>query len=390
MKILFWMFIGFDRNTTSEHLLSAMIRRLCEDGHSVHILQKDTGGPFPQIPQSLNGRSVTSDAISFQQADKGNLAARYFKDLQYIRACKSKITPEYDAVFIQSNNVAGFAVKMIRRILPHAVITYNVQDIFPDNAMYSGKLTSANPAFRILKAVQRYAYRNVDHLITISEDMKETLIRDGAEDAVTDVIYNWSYQDAPYEKLDLSPVRFMFSEGLFHVVYAGNIGVMQGVNLLVNTACLMKDDPDVRFHIIGDGVYCERLKTAARENELTNIDFWPMQTPDKAPLIYQAASVNVIPLVKNIYKTALPSKTATCLACGKPIVFAIGKDSQFASKVSIETGCPVIEPDQPEDLCKVIRQLKETPGQIHTEDCFKKHFQITANSRRYAELITKR
>ena len=121
MKVLFWMFIGFDQHATSEHLLSAVIERLCEAGHSVHILQKSTGGKLPSIPEKLAKYHVTTNVIPFKAAAKGNYIARYLTELKYIKACKKYITSNYDAVFIQSNNVAGFAVRAIRQKLPKAM-----------------------------------------------------------------------------------------------------------------------------------------------------------------------------------------------------------------------------------------------------------------------------
>ena len=42
MRVLFWLSIGLDRRTPSEHLLTAMIEALYKRGHTVHILHKDT------------------------------------------------------------------------------------------------------------------------------------------------------------------------------------------------------------------------------------------------------------------------------------------------------------------------------------------------------------
>ena len=107
MRVLFWMFIGFDQHATSEHLLSAVIERLCEAGHSVHVIQKYTGGSLPAIPNKLRVCGVTTDVIPFQSADKGNFVARYLTELKYISACKQYFSSDFDAVFIQSTTVAG-------------------------------------------------------------------------------------------------------------------------------------------------------------------------------------------------------------------------------------------------------------------------------------------
>lgn len=389
MKVLFWMFIGFDQHATSEHLLSAVIEQLCIQGHTVHIIQKDTGGSLPPIPEKLSKFQVTTDVIPYRAANKSNFIARYLTELKYISACKKYIAGDYDAVFIQSTNVAGFAVHAVRKKLPNANITYNVQDIFPYNAAYSGSIKANGVVFRVLAAVQRYGYRHSDHIITISEDMKDTLVEDGMPSDKIEVIYNWSYQDEPYGNLDLAPVSHMFSADYFNVVYAGNIGVMQNVDILIEAARLMKNDSAVWFHIIGNGVYKNKLEAKAQEYGITNISFWPMQPPELAPLIYSAADVNVIPLVKNVYKTALPSKTATCLACQKPIIFAIGKESKFGKKVATGGQCVVVGADEPEELVSAFMKLQKQNKCQTTGSFFLKYCQITKNSMRFAKIITR-
>ena len=389
MKVLFWMFIGFDQHATSEHLLSAVIEQLCEAGHSVHILQKNTGGSLPSIPEKLSKYDVTTDVIPYQAADKGNFIARYLTELKYINACKNYITSDYDAVFIQSTTVAGFAVRAIRKKLPKAVVTFNVQDIFPYNLAITGGLKKNSLVFKILAAEQRYGYKHSDHVITISEDMKDTLVVDGVAADKVEVIYNWSYQDEPYKNVDLTPVTHMFKPEFFNVVYAGNIGVMQNVDILIEASKLMKEDKSVWFHIIGNGVYKEKLEARAKDYGITNTSFWPMQPPELAPAIYSAAGVNVIPLVKDVYRTALPSKTATCLACQKPIIFAIGQESKFGQKAMNEAGCPDVEADKAEELVEVIKRVQNGERRNTAGEFFLKYCKMTDNSRKYAETITR-
>ena len=389
MKVLFWMFIGFDQHATSEHLLSTVIEQLCEAGHSVHILQKNTGGSLPSIPEKLSKYDVTTDVIPYQAADKENFIARYLTELKYINACKNYITSDYDAVFIQPTTVAGFAVKAIRQKLPKAIVTFNVQDIFPYNLAITGGLKKNSLVFKILAAEQRYGYKHSDHVITISEDMKDTLVVDGVAADKVEVIYNWSYQDELYENVDLSPVAHMFKSEFFNVIYAGNIGVMQNVDILIEVAKLMKEDKSVWFHIIGNGVYKEKLEARAKDYGITNISFWSMQPPELAPAIYSAADVNVIPLVKDVYKTALPSKTATCLASQRPIIFAIGQESKFGQKAMNEAGCPVVEADKAEELVEAIKRVQNGERRNTAGEFFLKYCKKTDNSRKYAETITR-
>ena len=98
----------------------------------------------------------------------------------------------------------------------------------------------------------------------------------------------------------------------------------------------------------------------------------------------------MIPLVKNIYRTALPSKTATCLACGKPIIFAVGKDSKFCSFVENETGCILINSDDSDNLKNSIQNIKSIGLNTSSESFYTKYCSMTTNSELYASCITRK
>lgn len=390
MKVLMWMGGNFDRRTPSEHLLVAIVQALYADGHTVHIIQKDTGGPLPKLPSELVELGVTTDCIPCQLASKSNFIARYLVELRYVWKCRRLIKKyrDYDAVFNQSSNVAGFMAFVVKHNMPKARLTYNVQDIFPENAAYIGSVKGI--VYKILSAEQRYAYRHADQIITISEDMKELLIEKSADSQKTDVVYNWSYTDNLYRYEDVynEKIAKYLSTGKFNVVYAGNIGAMQNVDVVVETAKLMQDEEDVHFHIFGDGMYKERLQHEAEG--LSNISFWPMQPSELAPSIYAMADVNVIPLAPNIYRTALPSKTATCIACQKPIVMAIGKESIFGRKLSQVEAVKLVDSSNPVEVKEAISKLQNHEAYKDLSEFYKEHFVRSANSERYKELITRR
>ena len=385
MNVLFWMSTGFQ--TTSRHLLISILERLADAGCQITVLKKQTDDDAEALPAELFGSGIRCVSVPVKTANKGNLPVRYIRDLIYVSRCKKQIRPNYDAVFVQSNNVAGFVLKAIRKKLPDAAVTFNVQDIFPYNAAFSGSIQRDGILFKALARTQRYGYQHADRIITISEDMKQTLIEDGADADRIEVIYNWSYQDEPYDDPDLSPVSGMFDRAYFNVVYAGNIGVMQNVDIVVEAAKQIKNDDSVWFHIIGNGVYKEKLEAKAKAYGIQNITFRPMQPPALAPLIYSAADVNVIPLVKDVYRTALPSKTATCLACRKPVIFVIGKGSRFGQKVENQTGCTVTDSDDAKGLAEAILAIKNSGGKADTREFFRRECSRTNNSNRYAQII---
>lgn len=389
MKVLMWMDGSFDRRTPSEHLLVAIVQALYANGHTVHIIQQNTGGPLDVLPKELVDLGVTTDCVPCQIVAKGNLVGRYLAGLGYIWRCRKAIWKHRDceAVFNQSSNAAGVMAFMVKRLLPKVRLTYNVQDIFPENAAYIG--SAKGIVYKILSAEQRYAYRHADQIITISEDMKELLIEKGADSQKTEVVYNWSYTDSLYRYEDVysEKIAKFLSTGKFNVVYAGNIGAMQNVDVVVETAKLMQDEEDIHFHIFGDGMYKERLQHEAEG--LSNISFWPMQPSELAPSIYAMADVNVIPLAPNIYRTALPSKTATCIACGKPIVFCIGRESKLLNILEQNGLCAFVPSDDAKCLAESVLNLKKSlKDRTFLDEKFHQYFEREKNSDEYSRLIT--
>lgn len=390
MKILMWLSIGLDRRTPSEHLLTAIVEALYEKGHTVHILQKSSGGDKPSLPDNMARLGVTTTCVSQIQAGKSNFVGRYLADLQYVMKCRKYLkTLEFDRVFMQSSNVAGVQTATLRQLHRNIPLTFNVQDIFPENAVYSRTMKKDSMPYKVLSAIQKKAYRDADRIIIISEDMKDQLLELGVDEDKISVIYNWSYQDEVYdpEQTTSEVVDRLMSEDDFNVVYAGNIGLMQNVEIVVETAAKMKNEPRIRFHIFGDGLYRKKLEARAQELGLENVVFHDMLPAEHAPALYCKADVNIIPLAENIYRTALPSKTATCLACQKPIILAIGEKSRFGHVLSKKTGCKITGSNDAEGMAKAILSIYEEKNELSVKEIFSQAFRLSANSAAYAQII---
>ena len=93
---------------------------------------------------------------------------------------------------MQSSNVAGIQTRILRHIQKGILVIFNVQDIFPENAVYSGKMKADGFFYKCFAVMQRHAYRYASKIITISEDMKDQLVEIGADADKVEVVYNWS------------------------------------------------------------------------------------------------------------------------------------------------------------------------------------------------------
>lgn len=358
MKIAVVSIGSFDTQYSDYHIMRDIILGLLERGHEVNLIQKqylDT----PQYPQQFEKyfeKKLQVHNIKFEKKAKADLKARYLADLSYYRqACKWMKKNKPDKVFLQSCNTAFFTVFYAKHILKCPLL-YNEQDIFPENAYFAGILSESSMVYKVAHALQKYAYKNATALSTISDDMKSTIVtRYGISEDKVQVIYNWGHEElkAHSEQDNVFLKKYPKKPGEFRVVYAGNLGKMQNVELILETAALMKDDADISFYIVGGGVNEVQLKTFAKEKELNNVTFVGMQPPEEVADLYAAADVNVIPLQKGLIYAALPSKTADCLIAGKPIITCVDDESKFAKLVG-KYGIENAGTSRPEKLEKLI------------------------------------
>ncbi len=345
MNICLWSGSSFEEWYSSYHLMLKLIQEMIAAGHEVWLLQlQKKDGKMPDELRNEPNLHVIN--VPQEQAEKSNFALRYLKGFQYYKQSGKKLQeiPHIDVIFLQSNNNAIVPVNLARKL--HIPVVYNVQDIFPIDAMVIGKMSKSHPAFIIARKLQSVAYKKADHVVTISEDLKKTIQSEGRQDV--DVVYNWSYQNDPYNISD-EQNHFLLSNKIsredgFRVIYAGNVGQMMEGEMIVQTAKKLSDYPDIKFYIIGEGSGLKKLKTRVEEEGLNNVLFYPRQPMEFAQDNYCAADVNINPVPKGVMYTCMPSKTATCLLSEKPTVVSMDLDSDMAKKLSRVDQWTVVAP----------------------------------------------
>lgn len=391
-RLLFVLDIGFDRGGPSVHLLQDVIRAGLNEGHEIEVILKNTGGPKELMPREFaNNSRFKYFTINEGDEKEYGFIKRYFNEIRYSRKCSIiflKRKP-YDAVFLQSNVVGYFYIRRLKRL--KCRILFNVQDIFPYNLKLSGQLPFSCLSFPFFRKLQHLAYNKADQIITISEDMKNTLIEDGVRSDKIKVIYNWSYSDevitretiAEDDRFDLK-----MDPSKVNAVYAGNIGRMQNVELIVRAAQSAKEDPSIHFYIIGNGSNHNQVLEMVKG--LSNVTIMPMQEARFAESIYEQGDVNIIPLVRGGIKTALPSKTATIMRTEKPIIFCVDKESRLSDLLKEDTMAVIADCDSPKELIASIRRVSQINhlGKGHRE-VFLQYFSKN-NAREYILELTRR
>ena len=360
MKIVIATPILFDKTSPFNHLFHDILEGFLQGGHQVTRLvaveaEEDTGYDL----------GIENDAISYipvkrKAAAHGNIITRYIKDslTNWKMARRLRKVKDAEVLFEDVSYSSWLAVKAAKK--KGLRIVAMLQDVWPDNAVQSGLLKEGSLLYRFFEFFQRYVYKNADRIVCISDDMKAFIASKGVPEEKIDVIYNWGYTDEiveiPWNENEFVK-KFDLQEDMFYAVYAGNIGRMQNVELVLQAAEKLQNEEKIKFLIIGAGAREENIKQMAEDMQLTNVTFLPFQPSQLATSIYSAAGANLIPLVPGGVKTALPSKTGVCLSCGQPIVFAFGENCRFAKVVESYHAGVCVSAQNPEEMADAIRAL---------------------------------
>lgn len=272
----------------------------------------------------------------------------------------------------------GVVVGLAKKVSGKKVI-YNLQDIFPDSLVTSGICGENSFLMKIGHAMENFTYRNADHIITITDDMKANIMKKGVPEDKISVVRNWI--DTDKVKHISREDNFLFDElklprDGFYVVYAGNLGKVQGVDVILKTASLMKNNRDIKFVIFGNGSEEENLKKIVNDKHLDNVLMLPLQPIERASEVYSMADVSIISCTPGTGGSGMPSKTWTIMAAGVPIIASFDMPSEMERTIEeAECGFCTRAGDENELTEKIIRVF----GDSRLKKC------LGQNARRYAE-----
>lgn len=247
-------------------------------------------------------------------------------------------------------------------------IVYDVQDLWPESVVSSGMLPGA--LHSILKKWCLKRYQKADFLVAQSPGFQKNLQDRGISPKKISVIYNWGQEENSSPELadkNLAQTLGLDLENTFNVVFAGTMGVMQGLETVLDAAqILMEDQPRVRFVLVGDGVENEHLQYKTKDMGLNNVIFVPRQPMSKIGSILKLADVLLVHLkADQLFRITIPSKTQAYLAAGKPIVMAVEGD---AADLVVQAGAGyVCRSEDARAMADCVKKLSEmAPEELKT------------------------
>ena len=267
-----------------------------------------------------------------------------------------------DVIFALLQPLTMGAVLPVLAKIKGARLVFNLQDLHPDGPIQLGLVR--NPRLiTALRWLERAAYSSADAITVICESFKAHCLRLGVPTDRVAVIPNWINLDEVKPQPSYNGFRqeLGLGENDFVVLYAGNLGLLSGIEALLETAKLFAGDSHVKFVLVGEGALAERLKAEAGSFGLKNVIFAPFQPRKRLGDVQAISDVSLVSMKKGHGATSVPSKVLGYMAAGRPVLAMVDEWSESAKLVS-NAGCGLlVSPGDSQALAAAIRELQCQP-----------------------------
>lgn len=237
-------------------------------------------------------------------------------------------------------------------------LIYHIQDLQIEAAQEL-KILSNEKMFNWLYAAERRILKGSDFVSSISDGM----IRKIKLKADRDVLFFPNWVDTSYfypvENSRALKAKWGYNPNQLICLYSGSIGEKQGLENIIYSAEILKDDPLIKFIICGTGPYKEKLEQLVTLRGLTNVDFLPLQDREVFNDFLNMADIHLVIQKGNASDLVMPSKLTTILSVGKVCIVTASPSTSLYELVDQHNVGFIVKPDDFKELAKTIEDLSQ-------------------------------
>lgn len=346
-------------------VITRIVIELAALGHELHVVTALPWYREHSIEEGWQGKMLRREVTEwgsitrvnpFPGDDKRNLVRRAmgFAGFSALAGLASLRGGRVDAVIAMSPpltmGLTGWGTHLVRR----GPLVFNIQDVFPDAAVETGAIT--NPRIiAVARWLERVSYHRAAAITVLSDDLRDNVtgkVKPSHRDRVH-VIPNFVDTEFIQPADRMTALRRELGIGDEPVVlYAGNVGFSQSLEMVVDAAC---DFPQATFLINGDGA--ARTSLEARSAGTTNVRFSGYQPKDRVPEVLATGDIHLVPLKAGLGRVSVPSKTYSILAAGRPVLAAIDAGTEVPRMLAASNGGVAVAPDDPNAFKEALAAL---------------------------------
>ncbi len=295
---------------------------------------------------------------------------------KFIRTVRS-LSPRYDyilastpAIFV---GIAGVAAK--KRLKCPLIL--DVRDLWPDSLLGTGAFNH-KPIIAMAGWVEKRIYKASEHIIVNSEGFRPHILSKGIKNEKISFIPN-----SLNSKEILSDLPQTKDKEAMTVVYTGNVGLAQDLDIFLKAAEIMSERSDVNFKVMGYGYRYKDLKERVKHAQIANIEIVDASNKKDAVDAVRQADIAFVSLIsQRVFDKVLPGKIVDYMSMGKPIIGAV---SGYSADLILQAKCGFVSEDRnPHTIVEIIenllnsKELRTTLGQNGYEYAIQ-HFQWQHN-----------
>lgn len=240
---------------------------------------------------------------------------------------------------------------------------FHVQDLQPDAAVGLGMLRQGLFT-RALYWLERFAYQKASRVSGISEEIVDAFRRKNVPENKLILFPNTVVLPNQNEIPEKGAFRIKngFRPEEFLAIYAGNLGVKQGLDLLLDAATLLRDRPAIRIVLCGDGAERPALEAAVARRQLTNVSMVPLKSGRDYQELLVDANISLITQQSGSGNAFFPSKLLVTLAHSSPVLTVADEESALAKAVRVGGFGVNVTPGDPQQLVDALMNVAADPA----------------------------
>ena len=358
-------------------VMTRIVNELAARGHELHVVTSLPWYRNHAIEPGWGGRLWRTEKTEwgsiirvhpFPGKSKSNLLRRALGFIAFsyavgIRSVHADGLPfKVDGVLAMSPpltlGLTGWCTKIIRR----APLVFNIQDVFPDAAIQTGAISNKK-IIAAAKWLERMSYQRSDAVVLLSQDLRTNIASkiDKKFHHRLHVIPNFvdTIAITPQDRMTAYRSELGIGNQLV-VMYAGNVGFSQSLNLVVDAAARF---PDIAFVVNGDGAARKKLEEDCAQ--LTNVFFGDYQPIERLSEVLATGDIHLVPLRAGLASVSVPSKSYSILAAGRPMLAAIDPGTEIPNMLQQSGAGVAVEPDNSTAFIEALGQLVSRREELH-------------------------
>ncbi len=354
----------------SAPLFTMLCENLVRLGHQVTMITMVPSYPTGNVSAEFRGKllfkseenGVNVIRVGLPSVDRSKLHLRMLQFICYqIGATWAGLSKQYDVVMASTSSLTvllPFAYLVVLRRKP---AIYSIYDVYPSIGITLG-IFRHKWLIALISSMERFCLNNATVIRIISDSFRPELRKMGVPEEKMILVYDWVDTDLVHPMpRDNAFARDHGLTGKFVILYAGNMGLSQGLEHVLTAARMLEDHTDICFVFVGDGVNRERLVAETEQRRLNNVKFIPFQPRQLLPEVLASADISLVSLQRGIGFSSLPSKTYSILSSGRPMVVCVDEKSETRNLIDRAEAGLCVPPENPSALVEAILNLKNDP-----------------------------